>query len=57
MRPVRRLTVRRDPLADLTPDQLLAVAGAAITRPNCELPTFAYTCTCMTHVPPPSGMC
>lgn len=55
---MRRLTVRREALAELTSDDLLAVAGGQITEPNCKLPTSPLnSCLCPTYLPPPTGMC
>lgn len=60
---MRRLTLRREPLAEMSAAELSAVELAAvaggITRPNCQGPTTllplpepAPTFRC-----PPSGMC
>lgn len=54
---MRRLTVHREALADLTADDLLTVAGGLQTEPNCKLPTVWHTCICFTEVPPATGMC
>ena len=55
---MRRLTIRREALAELTSDDLLAVAGAEITKVPCPVPTFPLdSCLCPTYVPPPTGMC